>query len=85
MAAAATGRPHRDLAAVRRHRRCRSDTPAQPDLSYRIAYGVAGTPTAALRRALTQDERWALVAYLPIAGPSPDVAENTECAPSSCS
>ena len=34
------------------------------DLSYRIAYGVAGTPMPAFAGTLTQDERWALVAYL---------------------
>lgn len=40
----------------------RSTTPAE--LSYRIAYGVAGTPMPAFAGALTRDERWALVAYL---------------------
>ena len=34
------------------------------DLSYRIAYGVAGTQMPAFAGTLTQDERWALVAYL---------------------
>jgi mono/diheme cytochrome c family protein len=34
------------------------------ELSYRIAYGVAGTPMPAFAGALTRDERWALVAYL---------------------
>jgi copper transport protein len=34
------------------------------DLSYRIAYGVAGTPMPAFAGTLTQDERWALVAHL---------------------
>ncbi|MDQ2675013.1 MAG: cytochrome c, partial [Chloroflexota bacterium] len=34
------------------------------ELSYRIAYGVAGTPMPAFAGTLTRDERWALVAYL---------------------
>lgn len=34
------------------------------ELSYRIAYGVAGTPMPAFAGTLTQDERWALVAHL---------------------
>jgi copper transport protein len=34
------------------------------DLSYRIAYGVAGTPMPAFAGTLTRDERWALIAYL---------------------
>ena len=34
------------------------------ELSYRIAYGMAGTPMPAFAGTLTQDERWALVAYL---------------------
>ena len=34
------------------------------ELSYRIAYGVAGTSMPAFAGSLTRDERWALVAYL---------------------
>lgn len=34
------------------------------ELSYRIAYGVAGTPMPAFAGTLTRDERWALVAHL---------------------
>jgi mono/diheme cytochrome c family protein len=34
------------------------------ELSYRIAYGVAGTSMPAFAGTLTRDERWALVAYL---------------------
>jgi copper transport protein len=39
-------------------------TTSAADLSYRIAYGVAGTPMPAFAGTLTRDERWALVAYL---------------------
>lgn len=34
------------------------------ELSYRIAYGVAGTPMPDFAGTLTRDERWALVAHL---------------------
>lgn len=34
------------------------------ELSYRIAYGVAGTPMPPFAGTLTQEERWALVAHL---------------------
>lgn len=34
------------------------------ELSYRIAYGIAGTPMPPFAGTLTQDERWALVSHL---------------------